>query len=230
MIEFIYNRFKKQFNALAFSEQIPKKEKFAGYKFSFIDSKGVRYYEPIDLLDSGIKRKGKLHEHLVEYASQLTGSEITKMADTIDALINDKIHKGESPDYAGITFITKEMRTRRDNLIGTDIIFDIVCLYYVREDEEPDNYDIEVHNQKVERLKKDYDLGLNVFFCGEGINKLLGFQNTPEKELKQSLNRSQFLTKTWGKMMDDFIESSSLNKENNKKNLSTESATAPKQK
>lgn len=231
MIKLLYNLFKKQFNRLAFSEQIPKKEKFAGYKFSFIDSEGVRYYEPIDLLNSGIKRRGKLHEHLTEYASQLTGEEITKMADAIDLSINDKIHKGEAPDYAGITLITREMRTRRENLIGTTIIFDIVCLYYIREDEEPDVYDIEIHNQKLEQLKKDYDNGLDVFFCGEGIDKLLGLRTIPEKELRESLNRSLSQIKSWNLLMDKhFTENSSLNSEKVKKNSSTASAQGKKQK
>lgn len=220
MIKLLYILFRRSFLKLAFSDQ-DKPKGLSKYSFQFIDSEGRKYYAPNDMQDIHLERKAQLIKSVGELNACLTGEELRITKEAIKKALNN----GNSPDYAMIGFVVKEWELRQSTLIHTDIVLDITALFYIREDEDPSVFDLEIHNKKVEQFKKDYHTHLSVFFCNPDLNKLLGFSNISDDELMQVLTEGELKVKALQHLMKAYISEEELQKmEIDGKNILSKSA------
>jgi hypothetical protein len=182
LARFFYWLFKSQIKKIQFSEQ-SKKIGFEKLAFVFTDSNGKDYYRYTNDLEIPILRKGELERVLLEVESGLSGNELGRIIDAIDAAINEKDKKGMmSPNIGKIGFLIQEIRNRKEILIHPELLFEAVAILYIREDEDPAIVDREILKEKIEQLKKDSVEGLYDFFYTSGLSTYIPFlEKSPEE-------------------------------------------------
>jgi len=190
MLKILYILFRKRFNRFAFDSQSHKKGLDNAEKF-FIDSDGKTYYRFKNDFDIPILRFKEIQRRLMIISSGLSEKSIL----SICKLMKDALNSGKKPDLAEIGFLISEIEKRANIFIDTDLLMDIVCLTYIREDEKPDIVDWNIHKQKVDRLKIDSMGGLYDFFYSSGIMQLLPFVGTTEEEWMQFYKESELKMK-----------------------------------
>jgi hypothetical protein len=94
--------------------------------------------------------------------------------DILDAM-EKALNKGIKPDLVMCGYLVKEMRSRQDLLLHPDLMFDLVALRYVREDEVPFEVDEMKHREKVIQFTKDSKEGLYNFFYEMGMSGYLPY-------------------------------------------------------
>lgn len=176
----------------AFRSQKPKTEGFEKMRIVFIDSKGRKYYQYDDNLEMPMVRKGKLEMYYNWMASGITGKEIDMFANAIEAAADECINTlkadGKIKHLSRIGAIAEELRRRRDMIVHEDVCFRIIGLQYIREDQDPRIWDQEIEDEKVKQFREDSKGGLEAFFMGSPLKKLLPFSNMSESELTNYLN------------------------------------------
>lgn len=175
----------EKLNKIAFDSLKPKPKKFTNLEQQFIDSKGRKYYRYHDIFNCSLERKEQLTVKLTELNARSSVQDLDQMFLLIKKSIDDGF-KGS--DYAGciskIAHVCEEWRVRREEIqIYSPAFIDIAALYYVREDEDVEGFDIEIHNQKVKQFKEDYE-GIKEFFFTQELNQLLGLQEITPEQLK----------------------------------------------
>jgi len=176
----------EKLNKIAFDSLKPKPKEFTNLEQQFIDSKGRKYYKYYDIFNCSLDRKEQLTTKLTELNARCSVQDLDQMFLLIKKSIDDGF-KGS--DYAGciskIANICEEWRVRREDIqIYSPAFIDIAALYYVREDEDIDGFDIEIHEQKVKQFKQDYE-GIKEFFFTQELNQLLGLQEITAEQLKE---------------------------------------------
>jgi hypothetical protein len=167
---FFYWLFKSQIKKIQFSEQ-SKKVGFEKLAFVFTDSNGKDYYRYTNDLE------------ILEIESGLSGNELERIINAIDAAINEKDKKGMmSPNIGKIGFLIQEIKNRKEILIHPELLFEAVAILYIREDEDPAIVDREILKEKIEQLKKDSVEGLYDFFYTSGLSTYIPFlEKSPEE-------------------------------------------------
>lgn len=176
----------KRLNQIAFESLKPKPKSFDSLTYQFIDSQGRKYYKYHDIFNCSLDRKEQLTIKLTELNARSSVEDLDQMFFLIKKSIDDGF-KGS--DYAGcisrIANICEEWRIRREEIqIYSPAFIDVAALYYVREDETIDGFDVDIHNEKVEQFKKDYE-GIKGFFFTQELNHLLGLQEITPQQLKE---------------------------------------------
>lgn len=184
LIKFLIGQ--KRLNEIAFQSLKPKPKSFSDLQYEFIDSEGRKYYKYHDIFNCSLERKEQLTIKLTELNARASVEDLDQMFLLIKKSIDDGF-KGS--DYAGcvsrIAHVCEEWKIRREEIqIYSPAFIDVAALYYVRDDEQPDGFDVEIHNQKVLQFKKDYE-GIKEFFFTQKLNQLLGLQEITPQELKQ---------------------------------------------
>ena len=169
MKRYLFNLFKTDFLKMVFDEQ-SKPVNFDLLEAKFVDSNGKKYFKYKDDFDIPILRKGKLEQLLQELRSGISGDELGMFLDAMDKSLN----KGQA-DVAKIGFIITEMRDRKELLLHPDILFEMVTVLYIREDENPALIDEEIHVEKYNQFKKDSQGGLYDFFYGAGLKRYIPY-------------------------------------------------------
>jgi hypothetical protein len=190
MLKILYILFRKRFNKFAFDSQSHKRGLDNAEKF-FIDSEGRAYYRYKNDFEIPILRFKEIQRRLMIINSGLSDKNIL----AICKVMKEALNGGKKPDLAEIGFLISEIEKRANIFIDTDLLMDIVCLTYIREDEKPEIVDWNIHKQKVERLKVDSMGGLYDFFYSSGIMRLLPFVGTTEEEWIQYYRESELKMK-----------------------------------
>ena len=145
-------------------------------EWMFIDSKGRRYYKFIDDMDIPIVRKGQLQKLVMELSNCISGNELIRFLDAMDNMLNPpeadvqiKINIGR------LNVLVSEMKMRKEVLIHPDIMMEIVAAHYIREDENPGDWDEELHREKVKQFEIDSKGGLYDFFYKASLPELIPF-------------------------------------------------------
>lgn len=189
MVRLIYKLFKSKFNALQAEEQ-KLSFKDVDMEYSFTDLKGTMYYTYAHAKFMHVSRYHKLGEYMSMLSSQITANELDKMVDVaIKALeYTDPKTGAMQPKISVVGLILKEMENRRDRLISYDIIYNIVAILNLTQDEinKGGVYDDTTHKSKIERFTIDNEKEpLNGFFLRSGLSTYLPFIKKQEKELKE---------------------------------------------
>jgi hypothetical protein len=168
----------------------PKKPKgFEKLEYKFTDSNGAHYYAHKDLFDIPLERFGKLNEYVLQLQRQLSNAELEGFIEAIEKKVKEALHDKENyyKPLAKISVLLEEMNTRKDNILHSELMYDVASVCYVREDESPVKFDAEIHSEKVRLFRKDnidkeYD-----FFVDAGLTEYLPFLPQLEKGFSRLL-------------------------------------------
>lgn len=119
----------------------------------FIDSLGKQYYKFPKLMALPIERMGKLNELYSHLSAGISGSEMAKLTSAMDLILSQGIGKPEIASKLGaIVHILKE---RQKLIFHTEILYNILAVQAIREDERPDVYNNQIQMEKVTQFKEE---------------------------------------------------------------------------
>jgi len=158
-------------------ERQSKPKGFDDLEYKFIDSEGRRYYVWKEILDIPLSRKPHLDKAQMELSRMMTGEELTAFLDEQKELIEGAINEPakRAKNLAAIMMQNEEIRMRNELLFHKEIFIDLIACITVREDEVPERFDQEIHDQKVKRFMDDSETGLSFFLQKSGLAKLIPY-------------------------------------------------------
>lgn len=207
MIKLLFWLFRKQFIELAFKTQ-SKPIDFTELDFCFIDSKGRRYYKFPDGKEQPLVRKAYFEKCFQELSCSLHDSELSLILDAFDKAFNGKDKAGKQfVDIAMIGHLIKELRDRKELLLHPDIFMDMICVRYIREDENPLKFDAQIHNQKIEQLTIDSkrEGGLWYFFQMAGLEKFIPFSHSYVEEFNKLIQDGKIRVEALKQQLESYI-------------------------
>lgn len=188
--------FRKAVIEYAFSSQ--SKSYKENLEVAFYDSKMMRYYRFIDFNKMPVKRLEmitKMQEVIKEGMKRDKGSYLDEWIGVAELTIE----KSKTPkvDFGKLLHSLKE----RSKLFDENLLIELLCLTYIREDENPAEFSEVLHQEKIEQIKKDLSKkagGLYDFFQQAGLKDFLpsvdGMEINYEQYTKSNLEKIAKLT------------------------------------
>jgi len=165
---------------------------FDKLEFALLDSNGLRYGKFPNEMDIPVLRKGQIARLEQELYSRLNDHELGEFLDAMLAALHEEDGKGNlKPNLGLIGKYLLEMRDRKKLLLHPELMFEIVAASYIREDENPAEFDLEIQEQKVKQFKADSKTGLYDFFYSSGIKELLPFLDISQERFDEFWEMSQ---------------------------------------
>lgn len=225
ILKAIYKLFRKQFQKIAASEQM-KPIGFDKMEKAFIDSNEFQYYKVSNSMDLPIERKGKLNTYLMwmnmglgnfivekKDGKQVQYLELDLILDAIEEALNKGIKsKGQA---ALIGTLINEIRERKNLVIHTELLYNLLAVQWIRQDEKPDTFDEEIHIQKINQFKYEVSQSNSYFFFATTLlNELLPFLKITEQEWNEYWELSIAKQTALREFLKDYLPSEELDKLN----------------
>lgn len=163
--------FRKAIIDYAFNSQ--SKNYRENLEVAFYDSNRVVYYRYSDYKKMPVKRLEhitKMQEAVKEGMKRGKGTYLAEWIETGKLTIE----KSKSPkaDFAKLLYALED----RSKLFDEDLLIELACLTYIREDENPNEFSEALHQEKITQIKKDLKSkagGLYDFFQQAGLKDFL---------------------------------------------------------
>lgn len=146
----IYRLLWKYFKSGLTAEYLKEQNKpitLASLMYAFTDSNGKRYYRFPKDMAIPFDRYGQMLKYLSYLSARITPENMDMIIDSALNIIQDGI--GKDKNAAKVAALLYELRDRDRLIVPAQLIYDIVAVQIVREDEKPDQFDNEIHLQKV---------------------------------------------------------------------------------
>lgn len=177
--------------------------------FRFLDSKGRKYYGYNDQLQMSVDRYGKLNEFWIWYSNGLDAKSLDKLLDIANAALEDGVsnmHDKKPVNAIKIGAILNEIRNRKDMIRPLELLFNMLALYIVREDEDPRLFNEKIHLEKVSQFLWEENKG-NFFFLNLNEWKTLySFLTMSEEEWRDYSQTAKIYLNQIGKEMKYLFE------------------------
>ncbi len=195
-----YRIFKTVFLKHYFKEQ-SKLSGFENMEKVFVDSNGKIYYAPVNDFDYPHERIKELEKKIMRLRAGLSEEEHDLILETMEKALNS----GKKSELAVIGHCIIEIRKRKELLLHPDLMFDIMALRYVREDERPDKIDIGIHKEKVLQFQKDSQGGLYDFFYKGGLSRYIPYLDKLESDWEEYMMESEIKIKALTQTLEAYI-------------------------
>lgn len=190
MIEYLYHN-NQWFRAKVNKLWKHKADLLKGTEFAFADSQGRKYYRYIDDLDIPVIRKGRIQLFLTELSRGLDNNEtsmfLNHMESQIEAALSQPKNVSNVSKYlASLMHLVGEMKLRKDNILHPTLLMDMAAIMYIREGENPFEFDQTIHNEKVETFTTDVSerLGLYDFFVLARLDAYIPYLTELQQDFK----------------------------------------------
>jgi hypothetical protein len=184
----VYEKHKTELRLLMALDKPPSHTQL---EYAITDLNGVKYYKFPQDASIPIERWGKLNEYMMWMSSGLTGGELDKLVAVAEEAIAQGL-KQDTRNIAKISTVLNEIKERKNMVIHTELFYNYVSVQLVREDENPDTFNNEIHLQKVEQFKREVAAGNSYdFFFSIGLKKLSALMDMSKSEWEQFWNSSQ---------------------------------------
>ena len=186
MLKRILNYFTK-----LYFERQSKPTGFDDLEYKFIDSNGKRYFVWKEILNIPLSRKPHLDKAQMELSRMMTGEELNKFLDEQKQLIEGAINEPalRAKNLAAIMMQNEEIRMRNELLFHKEIFIDLIACITVREDEIPERFDQEIHEQKIKQFMDDTETGLSFFLQKSGLSRLIPYIDELGEDLETLVAR-----------------------------------------
>jgi hypothetical protein len=172
----------------------------------FVDSEGRIYYSPENDFDTPLERTKGIERCVQQLMSGLSDNEQEK----IDEAMEKALGEGKKPNIAMVGHLIIERKKRKDMVLHPDIMFDLVALKYIREDEDPALIDKVIHEEKIEQFKKDSKDGLYDFFYGAGLSQYISYLTKLQSEWDEYWKESEVRVKALKIQLTEYLSGESL--------------------
>lgn len=177
-IESMWKQHKADFLRLHSLEQ-SKIKTIKDLEFSFIDLQGKSYYQFPGGSPLPTERYGKLTEYLMWMDGGFHKAELLNIKEAQGKALIEAAKKPEA--LAKAIAINEELGSRSGMIVHTELLYEIVAVCCVREDENPEKFNERIQAEKVKAFKEFVAERGSYFF----------FQKFPLKELKHLKEMSE---------------------------------------
>lgn len=164
----IYKLLWKWFGKQLLKEYLSEQNKpltLAKLSYAFTDCNGKKYYSFPKDMALPLDRYGQLIKYLSFLSARMTPAQMDKIIDAALELIQQGI--GKDKNAAKVAALLYELRDRERLIVPAQLVYDILAVQYVREDELPSEFDNEIHMQKVSAFMADSSKGEFFFLLPE---------------------------------------------------------------
>ena len=179
-------------------EQKSKPSGFEMLQFVFRDEDGRGWYTWANDFDLYLKRKAEIDGLLVQLSAQLSKQEVTDIVAAMETALN----RDGSPDLAMVAHLVIEMKKRADMYVHDEIMYDLLAIHYIREDERPEVVDWEIQRQKVQYLRTSGNMAF--FFENKRLIELLPWLQGTEKHLAELLTDTKVEIQALRKQVENY--------------------------
>lgn len=138
-----------------------------------------------------VERYGQVQKFLQLQIRALTDQELGLMLDEIDKALMDGISNKDKKAAARIGSIVHQIRQRKEIIIHTELLYNLLACQLILEDEDPLVYNNEIQMQKVEWFKEETANSNSYFFFQQKeLKKLNELWNLSEEEWNKSWEES----------------------------------------
>ena len=172
-----------------------KHPKHSDLEYRFTDSNGLKYYGFNSDLDLPTDRYVQLQKYATWMQSNLSKETMDTFVDKINGIIEDgvlKIVNGKRTNLIRLAALVGEMKTRNDMVLEDQIIYNIVCIQLVREDEPVGVFTEKIHLEKVNTCMSEVEKGNSFFLKTLEYGRLVEYSSmSPEKWIEFCKNANQ---------------------------------------
>ena len=162
---------------------------FEQLELSFLDSNSKKFYKFTDKMALPLERWAHLNKYLALYERGLSGEALDELLDAMEQAIEDGITNPKKKSAAKIGAIIHQMRWRKGMIVPTELLYNILAVQLVREDENIEAFDNEMQMKKVEQLKLEVEkFGCGFFLPFKELKKLYDFSTMSGSEWEQFWN------------------------------------------
>jgi len=162
---------------------------FEQLELSFLDSNSKKFYKFTDKMALPLERWAHLNKYLALYERGLSGEALDELLDAMEQAIEDGITNPKKKSAAKIGAIIHQMRWRKGMIVPIELLYNILAVQLVREDENIEAFDNEMQMKKVEQLKLEVEkFGCGFFLPFKELKKLYDFSTMSGSEWEQFWN------------------------------------------
>lgn len=174
----LWNKHKKTFLSF-YVKEVAKPILKTDLRYIFTDLQGKKYYEFSQDKPLPLERFGEQTRILQYYTKGFSPQEETAMLDEMDKSLVNGLK--DTKMVSRIAFLIGEMKDRANIVIHTELLYELVAVQWVREDEMPETFNSKIQSEKVSAFKEYVAAHGSYFF----------FQSAPLKKLNHLLNMSE---------------------------------------
>jgi hypothetical protein len=170
LVKLIYKLFKTQLNLLIASEQCRPKG-FVNMEQIFIDSKGKKYYKFKTFNEMPLERIGRFNTFLM-WLNMGLGTftiqgkkqvlEIDLILSEIKSVLENGLKQGNA--VTRISSMISEIEDRKNMVIHSELLYNLLAVQWIREDEHIDTYDANIQIEKINQFKEEVAKSNSYFF------------------------------------------------------------------
>lgn len=139
-------------------------------EYAFTDQSGKKYYRFPEGVSLSIERYGHLTKYITLLSARLTPENMDKILDKMLEIIQAGI--GKDKNAAKVAALVYELKDRDKWIVPAQLVYDILAVQYIREDENPSKFDNQIHKEKVSTFIDDISKS-EFFFQLPELKKLI---------------------------------------------------------
>lgn len=178
-LQSLYNKKKTEFSKLVALDQNTSFD-IGQMEYSLVDLNGKKYYSFPETLAIPLERLGKIEEYLQWITSGLTGDSLEFLCNEMDKLLSEGLKNGKNAGMLGMIII--EIKHRKNMAIPVELMYNLLAVQLIREDENPEVFNNHIHLEKIVALKELNEKTGGFFFGLKELKKLQSLLDmSPEK-------------------------------------------------
>ena len=204
MIKLIFKMFRKRFVLLARTELTKASEGNERKELVYVDSTGFRYYRYLDDFDLPVNRIQQLEIRVKRMKMAMSVKEEKDLLKACKKAING----GNRPDISRVGFIIEELLLREDILCDPELYFEIAGVTLIREDEDPQDFNVTIHEQKIKQFKADCAGQEQSFFLTTKACMYIPYLTKSPEEWSEYYQEAVLQAKARRMMVESFLSES----------------------
>lgn len=169
----------------------------------FLSMDGKQFYKFPKLMSLPLPRLAVLKGFYSWLSASISESEFEKVLNTMDEILSEGIKKVETAAKLGA--MISHLKDRKKMVVHSEILINIVAAQAIREDEQPDTYNNQIHLEKVNQIKELIDSGQGYFFFQEiQLKTPIDFTKLTPEELTVLYHESKALEAAFPQIMELF--------------------------
>jgi hypothetical protein len=174
---------------------------FAKLETAFNDLDGKQYYKFPPGMSLPLERMGHLQGYATWMASGIDGTEFDAIIATMDEILSNGLKKVETAAQMGAMIYN--MKERRNMVFHTELLYNYAAVQLVREDEQPEVFNNEIHIEKVAMFKQMVAEGGTYFFFHQPSLQIpTAFLNLTQIEWEALWQESEAIQKNLKPILD----------------------------
>jgi len=169
----------------------------------FLSVEGTQFYKFPKHMSLPLPRLGVLKGFYTWLSAGISNIEFEKVIDSMDKILSEGI--GQPGTAAKLGVLIEHLKERMKLVFHSELLINIVAVQAIREDETPEQYNNQIHIEKVNQMKELIDKeGAYFFFHQTQLTNPIDFTRLTQPELTTLWHESQAIQAALNPILDLF--------------------------